>query len=168
MKLTQYSDLGMRLLMYLALRHDDTVTIQEVSIRFAVSKNHLVKISHQLTKSGLIESIRGRNGGVRLANSPENISVEESLLATEDNFDLVECFSENNHCVITDVCRLNKVLENAREAFFEVLRKVTLADLVKSRKALEGALIPLHQKSTVRFSPKPGYTARKSAKRKVS
>jgi Rrf2 family nitric oxide-sensitive transcriptional repressor len=165
MKLTQYSDLGLRLLMYLALRHDDTVTIQEVSVRFAISKNHLVKISHQLTKSGLIESIRGRNGGVRLANSPENISVEEALLATEDNFDLVECFSENNHCVITEVCRLSKVLDNAREAFFDVLRQVTLADLVKSRKTLESALMPLPQRSTVKFYSKPGYAARKKTKR---
>jgi Rrf2 family nitric oxide-sensitive transcriptional repressor len=71
MKLTQYSDLGLRLLMYLALRYDESATIQEVSIRFAVSKNHMVKISHQLTKSGLIESTRGRNGGVRLARPPE-------------------------------------------------------------------------------------------------
>jgi len=51
MKLTQYSDLGLRLLMYLALRKGESVTIQEVSDRFAVSKNHMVKISHQLTKA---------------------------------------------------------------------------------------------------------------------
>ena len=164
MKLTQYSDLGLRLLMYLALRHDDTVTIQEVSDRFAISKNHLVKISHQLTKSGLIESLRGRNGGVRLANSPENISVEEALLATEDNFDLVECFSENNQCVITDVCRLSKVLNNARDAFFEVLQQVTLADLVKSKKAIESALIPLNQSKAIKFYPRVVYTARKKTK----
>ncbi|MFZ5524577.1 MAG: RrF2 family transcriptional regulator [Pseudomonadota bacterium] len=164
MKLTQYSDLGLRLLMYLALRHGETVTIQEVSVRFAVSKNHMVKISHQLTKSGLIESARGRNGGVCLATSPESISVEEALLATEDNFDLVECFGEDNHCVITDVCRLSKVLDNAREAFFGVLRQVTLADLVKNRKALESALMPLHQKSTVKFYPRSSYAARQKAK----
>jgi Rrf2 family nitric oxide-sensitive transcriptional repressor len=147
--------------MYLAMNHGSSVTIQEVSIRFAVSKNHLVKISHQLTKSGLIESIRGRNGGVRLATSPANISVEEALLATEDNFDLVECFSENNHCVITNVCKLSGVLDKAREAFFEVLRQVTLADLVRSKKSLENSLMPLHNKSTIKFYPRP---AKKAAK----
>lgn len=117
MKLTQYSDLGLRMLMYLALRYDDSVTIQEVSDRFSISKNHLVKISHQLTKSGLIESTRGRNGGVRLAKKPAEITVAAALIATEDNFDLVECFSENNHCVISDVCRLSSVFDNARQAF---------------------------------------------------
>lgn len=154
MKLTQYSDLGLRMLMYLALRYDDSVTIQEVSDRFSISKNHLVKISHQLTKSGLIESTRGRNGGVRLAKKPAEITVAAALIATEDNFDLVECFSENNHCVISDVCRLSSVFDNARQAFFAVLGQSTLADLVKGKKSLEGALIPLHQVSTVRIYPR--------------
>jgi Rrf2 family nitric oxide-sensitive transcriptional repressor len=165
MKLTQYSDLGLRLLMYLALRHGETVTIQEVSVRFAVSKNHMVKISHQLTKSGLIESTRGRNGGVYLAMPPSSISVEEALLATEDNFDLVECFSANNHCVITEVCKLSGVLDNAREAFFEVLRQVTLADLVKSKKTLEGSLLPFPEAAIVRFYPRSGATPRRRTKR---
>ncbi len=144
MKLTQYSDLGLRLLMYLALRHGETATIQQVSDRFAVSKNHMVKVSHQLTKSGLIESTRGRNGGVRLARSPESISVEQALRATEDNFDLVECFkASQNHCVITGECRLNGVLNAALAAFFEVLREVSLADLVKNGQMLEKSLLPL-------------------------
>lgn len=164
MKLTQYSDLGLRLLMYLALRHDDTVTIQEVCVRFAVSKNHMVKISHQLTKSGLIKSTRGRNGGVRLAKSPASISVEEALLATEDNFDLVECFSKNNRCVISEVCKLSGVLDDAREAFLGVLRQVSLADLVKSKKALENSLLPFPEEKIVRFYPRSGSAVRRKAK----
>lgn len=164
MKLTQYSDLGLRLLMYLALRYGNTATIQEVSVRFAVSKNHMVKISHQLTKSGLIESTRGRNGGVSLARPPENISVEEALLATEDNFDLVECFGPNNHCVITDVCKLSGVLDDAREAFFAVLRQVSLADLVKSKRTLEKSLQPFPEVAIVKLYPKPGSSARSKAK----
>lgn len=144
MKLTQYSDLGLRLLMYLAHRYGESVTIQEVSDRFAVSKNHMVKISHQLTKSGLIESTRGRNGGVRLALSPQDISVEDALRATEDNFDLVECFNATqNHCVITEVCKLSGVLDNALAAFFAVLRQTSLADLVKNGRVLEKTLLPL-------------------------
>ncbi|HET7833909.1 MAG TPA: Rrf2 family transcriptional regulator, partial [Gallionella sp.] len=129
--------------MYLAHRYGEAATIQEASDRFAVSKNHMVKISHQLTKAGLIESIRGRNGGVRLARSPESITVEEALRATEDNFDLVECFSgTQNRCVISGACKLSKVLDAARAAFFAVLREVSLADMVKNGKALEQYLLP--------------------------
>ncbi len=164
MKLTQYSDLGLRMLMYLALRYENTSTIQEVSVRFAVSKNHMVKISHQLTKSGLVESTRGRTGGVRLARPPEDISVEEALYATEDNFDLVECFGSDNHCIITDVCKLSGVLDNAREAFFTVLRQVSLADLVKSGKTLEKSLLPFPEDKIVRFYPRPTSVARRKAK----
>jgi len=154
MKLTQYTDLSLRLLMYLAMRQGEIVTIQEVSVRFAVSKNHMVKISHQLTKSGLIESTRGRNGGVRLARSPDKINVEQALMATEDNFDLVECFGENNNCVITDVCKLNGLLDKALEAFFKELRQVSLTDLVKSKKKIEDALHPFPQVSIVKFGPR--------------
>jgi Rrf2 family nitric oxide-sensitive transcriptional repressor len=144
MKLTQYSDLGLRLLMYLAHRYGDSVTIQEMSDRFGVSKNHMVKISHQLTNSGLIESTRGRNGGVRLAGPPDSISVEQVLRATEDNFDLVECFNASqNHCVLTDICKLNGALNAALAAFFAELSQTTLADLVKNRKAIEKALLPM-------------------------
>jgi len=164
MKLTHYSDLGLRLLMYLALRYDESATIQEVSVRFAVSKNHMVKISHQLTKSGLIVSTRGRNGGVRLARPPERISVEEALYATEDNFDLVECFGPDNHCVITDVCKLSGVLDTARKAFFEVLRKVSLADLVKSGKTLEKSLMPFPEEKIVKFYPRSGSATKRKAK----
>jgi len=153
MKLTQYSDLGLRMLMYLALRHGNISTIQEVSVRFNVSKNHMIKISHQLTKSGLIESLRGRNGGVRLAKPPESISVEEALYATEDNFDLVECFGPNNHCIISDVCKLSGVLDNAREAFFSVLRQVSLADLVKNSKTLEKSLLHISRRKDCQVLP---------------
>lgn len=144
MKLTQYSDLGLRLLMYLAHRYGESVTIQEMSDRFGVSKNHMVKISHQLTNSGLIESTRGRNGGVRLAGLPESISVEQVLRATEDNFELVECLNvSQNHCVLTDICKLNGALNSALAAFFAELSQTTLADLVKNRKAIERALLPM-------------------------
>lgn len=152
MKLTQYSDLGLRLLMYLALRKGKLVTIQEISDRFGVSKNHMVKISHQLTKSGLIESTRGRNGGVRLLRAPESINVEEALRATEDNFDLVECFNSlQNRCVISDVCRLSGVFHSALAAFFDVLREISLADLVKNSKALDRALLPLPKAIPIKF-----------------
>jgi len=130
--------------MYLAMHEGESVTIQQASDRFAISKNHLVKISHQLTKSGLIVSTRGRNGGVRLARSPENINVEEALRATEDNFDLVECFNATqNRCVISASCKLSGVLDAALAAFFKVLRETSLADLVTNAKELEQMLLPM-------------------------
>ncbi|MFA7400132.1 MAG: Rrf2 family transcriptional regulator [Sideroxydans sp.] len=152
MRLTQYSDLGFRLMMYLAICKEKLATIQEVSDRFAISKNHLVKISHELTKQGLIESVRGRNGGVRLALPPEEINLEMVLRATEEDFDLVECFnSETNQCVISEVCRLNSILDEALEAFLAKLRKVSLADLVRNGKVIEAELLPLPNESIIKL-----------------
>lgn len=152
MRLTQYSDLGFRLMMYLAICKEKLATIQEVSDRFDISKNHLVKISHELTKQGLIESVRGRNGGVRLALPPEEINLEMVLRATEEDFDLVECFnSETNQCVISEVCRLNSILDEALEAFLAKLRKVSLADLVRNGKVIEAELLPLPNESIIKL-----------------
>lgn len=142
MKLTQYSDLGLRLTMYLALRDGEPATIGEASERLAVSRNHLVKVSHQLTRAGLIESMRGRNGGVRLAMPPDRLTVEQVLRATEDNFDLVECLGNANTCVIAGACKLAAALVDAREAFFISLRQVSMADLIENGPALERSLLP--------------------------
>jgi Rrf2 family nitric oxide-sensitive transcriptional repressor len=139
-------------MMYLAICKEKLATIQEVSDRFAISKNHLVKISHELTKQGLIESVRGRNGGVRLALPPEEINLEMVLRATEEDFDLVECFnSETNQCVISEVCRLNSILDEALEAFLAKLRKVSLADLVRNGKVIEAELLPLPNESIIKL-----------------
>lgn len=162
MKLTHYSDLGLRLMMYLTLRQGELTTIQAACDRFAVSKNHMVKVSHQLTKSGLIASIRGRNGGVRLARAPESISVEEVLRVTEDSFDLVECFGDTqNRCVISGACKLSGVLDEALAAFFTVLRQVSLADLVKNGRLLEKSLLPLSKPIQIRPRTRSAAVAKK-------
>jgi Rrf2 family nitric oxide-sensitive transcriptional repressor len=149
-KLTHYSDLGLRLAMYLALRQGEPATLGEASERLAVSKNHLVKVSHQLTRAGLIESLRGRNGGVRLAMPPAQLTVEQVLRATEDNFDLVECLGSENTCVIAGACKLASALEDAREAFFASLRQVSMADLIVNGRALERSLLPAEARIAIR------------------
>jgi Rrf2 family nitric oxide-sensitive transcriptional repressor len=153
-KLTHYSDLGLRLMMYLALRKGEAATLGEASERLAVSKNHLVKVSHQLTRAGLIESLRGRNGGVRLAMPPEQLTVEQVLRATEDNFDLVECLGGANTCVIVGACKLARALEDAREAFFASLRQVSMADLVRNGPALERSLFTVDARIPLRVKKK--------------
>jgi Rrf2 family nitric oxide-sensitive transcriptional repressor len=140
--------------MYLALRQGEPATLGEASERLAVSKNHLVKVSHQLTRAGLIESLRGRNGGVRLALPPAQLTVEQVLRATEDNFDLVECLGGANTCVIAGACRLAAALEDAREAFFASLRQVSMADLVRNGPALERSLFPVDARIPLRVKKK--------------
>lgn len=94
MRITQYSDYALRTLIYLAVVPNDhaLVNIQDIADSYRISKNHLTKIVHQLSKLGLIESLRGKNGGIRLAQHPSNINIGAVLRYTEVDFALVDCF----------------------------------------------------------------------------
>ncbi|MEW9502760.1 RrF2 family transcriptional regulator [Jeotgalibacillus marinus] len=134
MKLTLYTDYSLRVLIYLASKKDhDLANIQEIADAYHISKNHLMKITYELGKMGIIETVRGRNGGIRLAKQPTDINIGALVRQTEEDFHLVECFdTEHNRCVITPVCGLKHVLNKALQAYFQVLDDYTLDDLVKN------------------------------------
>jgi len=142
MRLTSYSDYSLRLLMYAALRADRLVTIQEVADAYDISKNHLMKVAFQLGRYGILETVRGRNGGLRLARKPEQIGLGEVVRITEEDFTMVECFDRaTNSCVIIRPCRLRGILRKALNAYFVVLDDFTLADLTQGNPLLSRALL---------------------------
>ncbi|MDQ0270462.1 RrF2 family transcriptional regulator [Cytobacillus purgationiresistens] len=139
MRLTNYTDYSLRVLIYLSTTTDTSKlsNIKEIAHAYGISKNHLMKVIYQLGKNGYIETIRGRNGGIRLALDPSQINIGEVVRKTEEDFHLVECFDpENNHCVISPVCGLRHVLNSALQAYLSVLDEVTLDDISKNRPAL--------------------------------
>ena len=132
MRLTMYTDYSLRLLMYLALKPGSLATIQEVAESYGISRNHLMKVAHELGRAGFVETVRGRGGGLRLKRGADRIVVGEVVRATEDDFRLVECFDPaRNSCRITGPCRLRGVLREALEAYLAVLDRFTLADLAE-------------------------------------
>jgi Rrf2 family transcriptional regulator, nitric oxide-sensitive transcriptional repressor len=142
MKLTIFSDYTLRVLMYLALNRTRLATIPEIATAYGISENHLMKVVHQLARAGVIESVRGKGGGVRLARPPKEIRVGEVVRVTEGDAPIVECLSGDPHaCRITSSCRLKGILVNALDVFYEVLDEHTLADLVEKPRALTHALI---------------------------
>jgi Rrf2 family nitric oxide-sensitive transcriptional repressor len=137
MQLTQFSDYSLRLVLYLATHEDQVITLQEVSQAYGVSQHHLVKVAARLVEEGLIVSVRGRNGGLRLNRTPAEINIGDLVRATEPHFNLVECFdAERNTCPIDRACGLKGVLHEAQEAFFAVLDGHTLADFLPRAPAL--------------------------------
>lgn len=143
MRVTLHTNYAMRLLMYCALRKDTVVPTTAVATAFGISEHHLTKIAQCLSRAGIIETVRGRAGGVVLRRPPEEINVGSVVRLTEDNLDLVECFSaETNTCPLAPECRFRNVLAEALEAFLAVLDRFTLADLVRDGDAL-GRLIGL-------------------------
>jgi Rrf2 family transcriptional regulator, nitric oxide-sensitive transcriptional repressor len=130
MRLTQYTDFSLRVLIYLGLHDDRRCTIREISEAYGISRNHLMKVVQQLAAEGFVESVRGVGGGLSLAHVPEKLSVGRIVRAMEPDMGLVECMRPNNECVITRACALTGMLDEARKAFLAVLDGYTLGDIL--------------------------------------
>lgn len=133
MRLTQHTDYSLRVLMYLALNPTKLATIQEVAEKHQVSKNHLMKVVQRLSHGGFITSVRGQGGGMKLQREAADIAIGEVVQFMEPDFSVVECFREDNHCVITPACRLKGMFVEALEQFLLQLNRYSLADLVKGK-----------------------------------
>lgn len=134
MRITRYTDYSLRVLIYLGLKGETLSTIKEIAARYDISKNHLMKVVHDLQQRGYVETLRGKNGGLRLKRAPEDVCIGTLVRATEEASALVECFGEKNACVITPECELKFMLHEALQAFYGVLDCYTLADLVTPRR----------------------------------
>ena len=133
MRLTQWTDYSLRVLMYCAAceHRDLPVTITEIADSHGISRSHLTKIVQQLGAEGLLQTTRGRGGGIRLCKPAAEINVGELVRQTETDFAMVECFdAQTNQCSLCPQCGLKGVLHQATNSYLAVLDGVTLADLI--------------------------------------
>jgi Rrf2 family nitric oxide-sensitive transcriptional repressor len=131
MRLADYTDYSLRVLMYCATYPDRRITIADLADDLELSKNHLMKIVNDLARRGLVTTTRGRGGGLRLAGDPRDIRIGDIVRGTESDFRLVECFGEGiTSCTLGSACRLKSVFAGALQAYFDSLDRHTLADLV--------------------------------------
>ncbi|MDE2222795.1 MAG: Rrf2 family transcriptional regulator [Candidatus Omnitrophica bacterium] len=136
MRLTNFCDYSLRVLIYLGGKNEKS-SIGEIAQAYRISKNHIVKVVHNLVKLGYVHSLQGKNGGIRLALLPSEINLGKLVEQVEPDFDLVECFIEKeNQCRIAPACRLKGLLGEARKAFLDTLKRYTLADILKNRSSL--------------------------------
>lgn len=151
MRLTDYTDYSLRVMLYLAVRPEGLSTIQEISEAYGISKNHLMKVVQRLGELGWVETVRGRNGGLRLDARTPFLTIGEVVRKTESDFDIVGCFAGENesrrHCVIQSHCQLKGVFAAARDAFLAELDRHTIGDLASPADELAGLL------GIVRFAP---------------
>ena len=172
MRLTNYTDYALRSLIYLAVKPapQALANISDIADSYNISKSHLTKIIHQLGQLGYIDSVRGKNGGIRLARAPKDINLGVLIKQFEPDFALVECFattlpndnsSQNNEatqkglpitlieesknaasvgCVISPACQLKAVFFEALNAFINVLERYTLADIINNKDELNTLL----------------------------
>ena len=139
MRLTRFTDYGLRTLIFLVVEDKGKrVRVQDIVECFDLSKDHLVKIVQRLAALGYVETIRGKNGGIRLLCEPAEINLAQAILELEPTLELIDC--EALSCRLSSDCRLRHILGEAKRAFVEVLRQYTVADLVVDRGALRGQL----------------------------
>ncbi|RQO82423.1 Rrf2 family transcriptional regulator [Acidovorax sp. FJL06] len=161
MRLTQWTDYTLRVLMYCAATEGraQPVTITEVAEGYGISRSHLMKIVQQLSALGMLETTRGRGGGMRLMRPASAINIGAVVRATETDFNLVECFDPaTNQCRLSSHCRLKGVLGQAMQAYLAVLDGVTLADLMAPASPLARGLLPtvaVPRNGTARRAPQP-------------
>lgn len=154
MRLTQWTDYALRVLMYCATNaeREAAPTIAEIAEVHNISRSHLMKIVMELSAKGWLSTTRGRGGGLRLVQDPSQILVGEVVRQMEEDFTMVECFStEGRSCTIDGRCRLKGVLADALQAWMRVLDGVTLAELVAPGTGV--STVPLTRIKRVQRSP---------------
>ncbi|GAA5104129.1 iron-responsive transcriptional regulator RirA [Bartonella jaculi] len=130
MRLTKQTNYALRMLMYCADNQESLSRVSEIAKAYAVSELFLLKILQPLVEAGFIKTVRGRNGGVKLAKPAAEISVADVVKVTEDNFSMAQCFDTSEpDCPLISFCVLNTALQKALNAFFDVLSVTSLADL---------------------------------------
>lgn len=137
MKLTKQTDYAFRILMFCAAGGDRLSRVADISRAYGASEPFLFKILQRLVDGGVVETVRGRSGGIKLAKPATEITLAEVVRLTEDSFSLAECFEpEETDCPLVANCRLTSALQEALQAFFDVLEKYTVDDLAKPSAAV--------------------------------
>jgi Rrf2 family nitric oxide-sensitive transcriptional repressor len=131
MRLTSFTDYGLRVLMRMAGDPGRAFTAADLATEFRVSRNHLAKVISALAAANLLATRRGGGGGAILARAPEDIRLGDVVAILESDQALVECFTVGaNTCTLRPQCRLKARLAHAEAAFIADLNRSTLADCV--------------------------------------
>lgn len=141
MDVSMHADYGFRVLMYLALSRHELVQISTICDAYGISENHVTKVIQRLSKFGYVQAVRGRNGGVRLAQAPEKINLGRVYRQMEPTLKLLECFDHTtNSCPIVKACSLSRVFDQALDAFLKVLDQSTLSSVLVNQQPLRKIL----------------------------
>lgn len=178
MRLSEYTDYTLRVLMSCATQPQQLLTVAGLAAQHGMSRHHVMKIVSDLAREGLVETTRGRGGGLRLSKRPDDVRIGDVLRFTETDFRMAECFDpRTNTCVLRPSCRLRQALGSALKAYFAELDRLTLADILLPQAAVARlaaaapvAIVPragLAQDAGSKRAQAPG-AAVKSARRRAA
>ncbi|MDY8110825.1 iron-responsive transcriptional regulator RirA [Fulvimarina sp. 2208YS6-2-32] len=140
MRLTRQTNYAIRILMYLAAKPDRLSRLGEIAKSYSAPEPFMFKILQPLVAAGMVETVRGRGGGIRLARDASDINLREVVELTEEGFSMAECFESGSDCPLIHSCELNSALREALNAFLSTLGRFTIADLTKNKAYLHRTL----------------------------
>jgi Rrf2 family iron-responsive transcriptional regulator len=141
MRLTRQSNYAIRTLVYCAVNEPALSRVADIAKAHAISELFLFKLIKPLVEDGLLETVRGRKGGIKLGRPADEITLLDTVRLTEESFSMAECFEDGDTaCPLADACDVNAALREALGAFFEVLDSYTIADLAAKRRSLRQRL----------------------------
>jgi Rrf2 family transcriptional regulator, nitric oxide-sensitive transcriptional repressor len=141
MRLTLQTDYALRVLLYVGLKRDELATVAEIVRHFDMSKGHVMKVVNRLAQLGYVQTLRGKNGGIRLARNPRAITAGAVVRDVEPELGVLGCLQDRSgYCRIEECCVLRSALHEATNAFLATLDRCTLADLMEPRQALSRLL----------------------------
>ncbi|MGH1461728.1 MAG: RrF2 family transcriptional regulator [Neptuniibacter sp.] len=132
MQLSRFTDYTLRVLFYAASNKDRLVTLSEIASYYDISVEHLRKVVHALSKTGYLDTYRGKNGGIKLAKPASDINLATIVNQAEGDEPLINCPQQK--CCLTGFCSLEGVLAQAQQAFISVLENYTLDQLLNNPK----------------------------------
>ncbi len=141
MRLTRQSNYAIRTLIYCAVNDPGLSRVADIARAHGISELFLFKLIKPLVENGLLETVRGRRGGIRLGRPAEEITLLDTVRLTEESFSMAECFDDGDSaCPLADSCDVNAALREALGSFFNVLESRTIADLASKRRSLRQRL----------------------------
>ena len=141
MKLTRQSNYAIRALIYCAVNEPGLSRVTDIAKAHGISELFLFKLIKPLVENGLLKTVRGRHGGIKLGRPASEITLLDTIRLTEESFAMAECFEGGDiACPLVDNCDVNSALREALGAFFEVLDSKTIADLAGKRRSLRERL----------------------------
>ena len=137
MKLSTKGRYGLRALIDLALySENETVSIQSIARRQNISDSYLEQLMRKLRSAGLIVSVRGAQGGYKLARPANEISVGDVLRALEGSLEAVTCGGEDNSCQGADLCVTKFVCERINSSIRDTVDSIKLSQLVEESRLM--------------------------------
>lgn len=130
MKLNHFTDFSMRVLMYLDQKKENQQSsLDELAADFKISRNHLIKVVQFLAANHLVQTKRGKNGGILISDKAREILLGDLIhLLEQDDTPVVNC--DSKPCIFkSHNCKLKSVFNTAYLAFIQSLNQYKLSDL---------------------------------------